>query len=299
MELIKLQQNGTTEIMGMQVPIIEGGFGEGKRCLTIPQIKDIHGMEVGHINDLIRNNYDEFEERIDIIDLMDNEISLNVANDLGLITNNRQNNCFILSEQGYMTLVNLMRTPKAKEIRKELRRSYFAMREVIKVQQAVDTKQLSPELQMFKQIFDTVATQQIQQKQIEEEQKRLGGQVAEVLDEIDGIKDVVSLNTDNWRDDTTKLINKMAKIKGGNTYIQDFRAESYDILQKRLGVNLKTRLDNRKKKMLEYGVAKSKIDKVNNLDVIGEDKKLITGYVSIIKEMAIKYGATKNTIGLI
>ena len=41
-------------------------------------------------------------------------------------------NIYLLSEQGYMLLVGFMKTEKAKEIRKNLRREYFAMREVIK-----------------------------------------------------------------------------------------------------------------------------------------------------------------------
>ena len=38
------------------------------------------------------------------------------------------------------------------------------------------------------------------------------------------------------------------------------------------------------------GVPKYKIDKVNKLDVISDDKKLINGYVNIVGKMAIKYG---------
>ena len=63
---------------------------------------------------------------------MKDENSLNLAKGLGLITNNRQKNCYILSEQGYMLLTSFMRTDKAKEIRKQFRREYFVMREVIK-----------------------------------------------------------------------------------------------------------------------------------------------------------------------
>ena len=40
------------------------------------------------------------------------------------------------------------------------------------------------------------------------------------------------------------------------------------------------------------GVCKSKIDKVNVLDVIAEDKKLIDGYVNIIRQYALKYGVS-------
>ena len=38
------------------------------------------------------------------------------------------------------------------------------------------------------------------------------------------------------------------------------------------------------------GASKSKIDSLNHLDAIADDKKLIEGYIAIIKEMAIKYG---------
>jgi anti-repressor protein len=62
------------------------------------------------------------------------------------------------------------------------------------------------------------------------------------------------------------------------------------MLDEKLGVSLAARLLNKKKKMALEGVCKSKIDKVNKLDVIADDKKLINGYVNIIKELAIKYG---------
>ena len=49
----------------------------------------------------------------------------------------------------------------------------------------------------------------------------------------------------------------------------------------------------KKKTQALNGVSKSKIDKLNQLDVIADDKKLIQGYVSVIKDMAIKYGVTE------
>ena len=128
----ELQVKGTVDFMGNEVKVIEGGFGENKRCLLVKDIALIHGMEIFKVNELINNHIDEFEENIDIIDLMKNKNSLILAKDLGLITNNRQKNCYLLSEQGYMLLVSFMKTTKAKEIRKEIRRNYFQMRETIK-----------------------------------------------------------------------------------------------------------------------------------------------------------------------
>jgi hypothetical protein len=43
--------------------------------------------------------------------------------------------------------------------------------------------------------------------------------------------------------------------------------------------------------MAEEGICKSKRDKLNKMDIIAEDKKLIEGYIAITKELAIKYGA--------
>ncbi|MDO0132411.1 hypothetical protein KLN18_15120 [Clostridioides difficile] len=65
-------------------------------------------------------------------------------------------------------------------------------------------------------------------------------------------------------------------------------------MNNRFGVDLKTRLNNKRKRMREEGISKSKIDKTNFLDVIAEDKKLIEGYIYIVKDMAIKYGISIN-----
>ena len=41
-------------------------------------------------------------------------------------------NFFILSEQGYIALISLMRTERSKEIRRKVRREYFSLREILK-----------------------------------------------------------------------------------------------------------------------------------------------------------------------
>ena len=54
--------------------------------------------------------------------------------------------------------------------------------------------------------------------------------------------------------------------------------------------NIKQRLTNKRRRMADEGVCKSRRDKLNYLDVIADDKKLIEGYTAIVKELAIKYG---------
>lgn len=122
--------SGKQEFLGKQVPIIKGGFGENQKCVLASTIAEIHDTKVKHINELITKNIDEFEEGIDILDLMSNDLKV-VATDLGFIKSNSQKYCYLLSEQGYIALVGLMRTDRAREIRKEFRRNYFRMQEHI------------------------------------------------------------------------------------------------------------------------------------------------------------------------
>lgn len=140
--MMELQVNGTQDFMGKEIPVIEGGFGEGQKAILVKTISEIHDTRLDKVNALINEHIDEFEIGIDLLDLMSNEKSLNLAKVLGFITNNRQKNCYLLSEQGYMLLVGFMKTEKAKEIRKQLRREYFTMREIINSDEQLKAKLL-------------------------------------------------------------------------------------------------------------------------------------------------------------
>lgn len=165
-------------------------------------------------------------------------------------------------------------------------REYFTHLEERVKQKAIDFSQLSPELQMFSRIFQSVAEQQL-------EQKRQAEKVEQLDKKVDSIKDVIALNPNSWRTDSAKIINKIALQMGGYEHIKAVREESYKLLEERMGVALSIRLSNKKKTQALNGVSKSKIDKLNQLDVIADDKKLIQGYVFVIKDMAIKYGVTE------
>lgn len=120
---------------------------------------------------------------------------------------------------------------------------------------------------------------------VEQEKK-----INSISNKVDGIREVVALNPTDWRRDTSLMISKMAHVNNDPDMIHDLRTESYKLLNQRMGVDVQCRLTNKRRRMADEGVCKSKRDKLNALDVIGDDKKLIEGYVAIIKEMAIKYG---------
>ena len=280
----EIEITGVQEFLGKEIPVIEGGFGEGEKVVLAKTIAEIHEVDLKRINELINKNLDEFEEGIDILNLKDGSDFEVVATDLGFITSNRQEYCYILSEQGYFTLVSLMRTEKAKELRKKFRREYFAMRNQIKENKPTCIEDVLitslQEMKMLKQ----------QLNQINNNALRANKLAVEAQEEVKSIKEVVSLDTTSWRSETQTLIAKIARNQGGFEHINLLKSESYELLNKRFGVNLDIRLTNKRRRMAEEGVTKSKRDKLNYLDVISEDKKLIEGYVAIVKDMAIKYG---------
>lgn len=142
--MMELQVKGTQSFMGKEMPVIEGGFGKGQKVILAKTIAEIHGMRIGKINELINTNIDEFEFGVDILDLKTKPYQGSVLEN-NLFTKaqwGNAKNIYLLSEQGYMALVMLMRTDKAKEIRKQLRKEYFAMREVINSNEQLKAKLL-------------------------------------------------------------------------------------------------------------------------------------------------------------
>lgn len=141
---------------------------------------------------------------------------------------------------------------------------------------------LSPQLQLLINM---------EMKQKEHDQK-----LEELDNKVDSIKEVVALRPNAWRKESRTIINKIAQKLGGYEHIKLIREESYRILEERMHVALGVRLANKKKTNALNGMCKSKLDKLNQLDVIADDPKLIEGYIAIIKEMAIKYGISVGEV---
>lgn len=125
---------GIQDFLGKEIPVIEGGFGEGQKVVLAKTIAEIHETELSEINRKINEHIDEFEIGVDLLNLKGNsDFEMEILHN-GLYTQNalnRAKNIYLLSEQGYMLLVGFMNTEKAKVIRKQLRREYFTMREII------------------------------------------------------------------------------------------------------------------------------------------------------------------------
>ena len=165
----------------------------------------------------------------------------------------------------------LERNEKGKQVRR-----YFIRVEKKYKAASLATQELSPQLQVM--------------INLEIEQKRQAEKLEHVEERIESIREVVAIDTTSWREDTGRILRKIGMECGDSKSYQDVRGESYQLLEKRMGVNVKQRLTNKRRRMADEGVCKSRRYKLNYLDVIADDKKLIEGYTAIVKELAIKYG---------
>lgn len=272
----QIKVTGTQSLGSIQFTGIEGGFGEGKKAILVKDIAAIHGREVKAINQAIKLNNLRFKDDEDIIDLKSKVNQNDLTENYGFEAHSVRmaKNIYLLSERGYAKLLKILEDDKAWEIYDQLVDTYFNMRSEL------DTSNLSPELQMFNGLFKSLAKQELATKQLESK--------------VDSISEIVAVNTIDWRKDTRQLINAVAKTQGGFSAYQEIQSEIYQELERRASCKLSIRLTNKRNVMAGEGVSKSKRDKLNKVDVIADDKKLVEIYMAIVKEFAIKAGVWKG-----
>ncbi|MFB7142042.1 ORF6N domain-containing protein [Gottfriedia sp. NPDC056225] len=255
----------------------------GLRVLTTAQLAESYGTDKQQIVNNFNRNKDRYMEAKHYFALQG--VEKNQFIDLNQIElgSKKAQTLYLWTERGAWLHAKSLNTDEAWNAYEMLVDEYYNIK-----QNVIDTSQLSPELQMFSQIFNTLANSQI-------EQNRLCKEIEETKQQVHNISEIVALNTIDWRKETTEIINKIARKTGEHGLYQQIRKESYKLLEERANCNLQIRLVNKQKKMALEGVVKSRIDKVSKLDVINEDKRLLEIYLAVVKEMAIKYKVQVNT----
>ncbi len=157
---------------------------------------------------------------------------------------------------------------------------YFIKIEEAARQKSIDYSQLNPETVMMLKLGQAIAKNEI-------EQKKLKIELDETKEDVQNIRDVITINPKaEWRKQCNTVLNLMAKDKGN---YEDIRNEAYEALSARAKCRPKVLINNLKERAKKNGVAQSKIDKLNILDVLENDSRLREIYIYIVKQMAIKY----------
>lgn len=237
-----------------------------RRVVTFKEIDELHDRPEGTARKRFNDNKQHFIEGEDYFKISPSEFRTAI----GDMDERQQNDVTLITESGYLMIVKSLKDDLAWAVQRELVNSYFRIREV-----RTEFSELSPQLQL---LINIETEQKRQQKAIEDTNRR-----------IDNIGEVIALDINSWRREARSLITKIAQSIGGFDHIKDVNSEVYRLVEERAGVRLDTRLTNKRMRMADEGVCKSKRDKLTKVDIIADDKKLIEIYIAIVKEMAIKY----------
>lgn len=243
----------------------------GKRVVTFKDIDTVHHRPEGTARKRFNDNKKHFVEGEDYFKIQPSEIrTVGIASPNGGI---------VVTESGYYMLVKSFTDELSWDVQRQLVNGYFRANQMQSV-----LADLSPQLQVL-------ISMETRQKQLEAKQAQQDTAIADLGQRLTNTCEVIALDKNAWRKDTQHLIAKIATATGdGCGNIRQVYEEIYKAVESRAGVALNIRLTNKRNRMAGEGVCRSKIDKLNKVDIIAEDKKLIEIYVAIVKELAVRYG---------
>ena len=171
-------------------------------------------------------------------------------------------------------------SPKGEEAR-----DYFIQVEQ-NAKKFVNAVQPQTEIQLIAMIAQQMAGQE--QKVLEQGNKlnHHETRIGQVEQKFDAVKEALTPEGESWREMIHKSIDKVVETTGDNHY--NVWAESYRELD-RHGFNVRRRLENRRKRMAEFGLSKTDRNKVGKLDIIEADPKAKKIYTGIVREMVLKH----------
>lgn len=251
--------------------------------MTTKTLAEQYGTKEDNISKNFNRNIDRFVEGKHYYRLEGEELKVFKGSGLNDDSLKFVSVLYLWTEKGAARHAKILDTDEAWEVYEALEETYFRVKDTTQ-----NISQLSPELQAFKQIFDSMAKQEIEQKKLRSEIAIAKQETAAIKEDIQNIREVVEIKpSDNWRKDTNSILVKVCKK------LNDYKLpkeEVYKALEERAHCNLKIRLNNLRGRAYENCWTQSKINTLNYLDVIADDIKLIEIYTAIVKEMAIKCG---------
>ncbi|KGL37412.1 Rha family transcriptional regulator [Listeria booriae] len=186
----------------------------------------------------------------------------------------------LMNRDGFTLLAMGFNGKKAMQFKLRYIEAFNQMERNIK--QQLDMAQLSPELQMVNGLFKALANQELATKQLETK--------------IEDMKEILSINSNEWRNKANRILKRIANNIGGTEPYRSVVNMSYERFETKAHCDLNRRLENRKTKMAAKGMSKTAIQKLNKLDCISEDQRLIEIYLSVVKQMAIQFGIKTNDL---
>lgn len=252
---------------------------ENQRVVTFKDIDMVHERLAGTASRNFRENRNRFIKGIDYFEITKEEVATNFGGSFEEYGFSKYAASGILiTESGYLMIVKSLTDDLAWRVQRELVNNYFRGKQLIQT-----LNELSPQLQLL-------INMELKQSELEVAVTETKKAVIETKEEVQTIKDVITVNPKaEWRKETNRILNAIGR------QLDDYqgpRNEAYEALKERANCRPNVLVNNLKKRALKNGMAPSKVEKLNILDVLENDVRLREIYVTIVKEMAIKYGVS-------
>ena len=253
---MEIKKTGLVKIGSIEFEGIEGGFGEGKKCILAKDIAKIHNQPLGEINRRINENLEKFKENIDIINL---KFAMAVNHsDVGYTQNawNASKSVYLLSERGYSKLLKFLDDDLSYDLYEQLLDNYFRLRQEVK---NIISNKDELLLNIIKSSGQTELA--INLNKYEQEYVRpLENNLQETSNKLTYKQEVINGMTNNLKLQTQRqFLNDIIRMKGVDK-IRDRWNMLYEFYNKTNHINIKARYEaynltnpgNKVKSVLEY-----------------------------------------------
>ncbi|WP_307894021.1 BRO-N domain-containing protein [Bacillus swezeyi] len=186
-------------------------------------------------------------------------------------------NSTLINEAGLYSVILRSRKPEAKQFKRWITHEVIP---TIRKTGSYHSEQPKTHLEVLQGTINQLVEQDKRMNQLE-------GQV-------NNISNIVSMNNVGWREKVNVILKRIAKNWTGVEPYRSVVNLSYDRLEKRAGCKLELRLNNRQERAISQGMSKTYVKKINKLDVIAEEKRLVEIYIQVVKEMAIQFKVNIN-----
>ncbi|SQB33966.1 ORF6N domain-containing protein [Clostridium cochlearium] len=247
-----------------------------QRVITTELLAQVYETDVNNIQANFKRNEKHFKEGKHYFKL-EGEVLKEFKNrpTISQLVSKHASQLYLWTERGANRHCKILDTDKAWDQFDNLEETYFRV------------KENKPTC------IEDVLIQSLQEmKDVKQQLNQVNHKVLETKEELKTVREVIEIRPSNsWRGETNRLMTKICfKLKD----YKKPKEEAYKALEERAGCDLKIRLKNMKARQALQGVSKSKIDELNYLDVIAQDKKLIEIYTTIVGQMAIRNGIGTN-----
>lgn len=259
------------------------------RVLTTQQLAESYQSNSDTITKNFNRNKDRYIPGEHYICLKGDELKeFRATRQIDLLPN--INTLYLWTQKGTLLHAKSLNTDVAWEVYGRLVDNYFSK------SSPIDISQLSPELQMFKQIWDMQARQELETKRIAAEQKQLKETIENQGRAIQTVKDTFSKQSPKdfrpWVKQCITAISESPAYQFTGTKPEKYQAvtkESYDRLNQKKPCRLKQRVESERGRALSSGASAARVNAINKLTIIENDKALKPIYETVLKEMMIAY----------